>query len=162
MTSKPDLANPTSSKTKRGRPPALDEVKRREICAILAMGGSRRLASQYVGCAPTTIPNTAARDPEFQAQLCQAESRHELGYLQSIQAASRKEQYWRAAAWALEHHYPQRYAVRNPGVVTLEQITQMLAQFAEIIVQEVPDPDEQKRIINRLESLGAAADQADD
>ena len=54
---------------KCGRRPVLDEIKRREILAILAVGGSRRVAAKYVGCAVSTIQNTADRDPQFAAQL---------------------------------------------------------------------------------------------
>jgi hypothetical protein len=151
--SKPTEKKP---KTKTGRPPTLDEIKRGEICAILSVGGSRTTAARYVGCSPSTIRNTSERDPQFAEQLDQAESRHEVGYLQNIRAASQKEQYWRAAAWALERHYPDRYGPRKAGTISVEQITQLLAQFADIVVQELPDPADQQRIIARLEALSAA------
>ena len=140
---------------KPGRPPVLDETKRREICAVLSMGGSRRLAARYVGCAPTTIMNTAERDPEFRDQLMQAEGQHELLYLRNIQAAAKREQYWRAAAWMLERRYPERYAQLRPGTVTVQQIIELLAQFAEIVVQELPDGKDQQRVLARLELLGS-------
>jgi hypothetical protein len=139
---------------KCGRPPVLDDTKRREVCAVLSMGGSRRLAARYVGCAPATIRNTAERDPEFAAQLDQAEGQHELLYLRNIQAAAKKEQYWRAAAWMLERRYPERYAERPLGAITVEQIIELLAQFAEIVVQELPHRDDQQRVLGRLELLG--------
>ena len=115
------------------------------------MGAGLRPRS-YVGCSPSTIRNTAERDPQFAEQLDKAESRHEVGYLQNIRAASQKEQYWRAAAWALERHYPDRYGPRKAGTISVEQITQLLSQFAEIVVQELPDADDQQRIITRLEA----------
>ena len=37
--------------SKPGRKPVLDDAKRREICAILAIGGTRRMAARYVGSA---------------------------------------------------------------------------------------------------------------
>ncbi|HEY5312092.1 MAG TPA: hypothetical protein VIK18_06215 [Pirellulales bacterium] len=140
---------------KCGRRPVLDDAKRREICAVLSMGGSRRLAARYVGCSPATISNTAERDPGFSAQLDQAEGQHELLYLRNIQAAAKKEQYWRAAAWMLERRYPERYAQRRPGAITVEQIIELLSQFAEIVVQELPHHDDQQRVLGRLELLGA-------
>ena len=151
--SKPSEKKPRS---KSGRPPTLDDIKRGEICAILSVGGSRTTAARYVGCSTSTIRNTAERDPQFAEQLDQAESRHEVGYLQNIRAASQKEQYWRAAAWALERHYPDRYGPRRAGTISVAQITQLLSQFAEIVVQELPNPDDQQRIITRLEALSAA------
>lgn len=139
---------------KPSRRAVLDEAKRREICAVLAMGGSRRLAARYVGCAPSTIVRTAERDPLFRDQLLQAEGQHELLYLRNIQAAAKREQYWRAAAWMLERRYPERYAQLRPGTVTVQQIIELLAQFAEIVVQEVPDGEHQQRVLARLELLG--------
>jgi hypothetical protein len=140
---------------------ALDEVKRGEVCAILAVGGSRQLAAQYVGCSATTIRNTALRDASFKEQLEKAESQHEIGYLQNIRAAARKEQYWRAAAWVLERRFPDRYGPRKPGTTSVEQIMQLLGQFAEMIVQEVPTPEAQQRILARLQVL-AGSDSAED
>ena len=52
-----------------GRPPSLDEAKRRKIIALLANGSSRRVAARVVGCAHSTITRTAERDPEFAADV---------------------------------------------------------------------------------------------
>ncbi len=59
---------------KRGRPPVLDEMKQREIVAILSMGCSRRTAAHYVGCAHSTIQYTAERNDKFAEKLDRAES----------------------------------------------------------------------------------------
>ncbi len=56
-----------------GRPPALDETKRRKILALLANGSSRRVAARIAGCAHSTIARTAQRDPQFAAELDAAE-----------------------------------------------------------------------------------------
>ena len=99
---------------KCGRPPVLDEAKKREILAIVAVGCSRSMAATYVGCAISTIQNTAERDPTFAEKLRQAVYSTELGLLKNIRNAAKKEQYWRAAAWALERRFPERYARRGP------------------------------------------------
>jgi hypothetical protein len=52
---------------------ALDEVKRRQIVRLVALGNSRRTAARVVGCAPSTITRAAARDPQFAAELAHAE-----------------------------------------------------------------------------------------
>ncbi len=135
---------------KRGRRPVLDTMKKREILAILAVGCSRRTAARYVGCAPTTIQNTADRESEFAAQLEQAETRAEIGYMRHIQQAVNHDQYWRAAAWALERRKPQEYAARRPEVFSLDEIKQLLAQFTEIVVAEVPVSQYRKNILKRL------------
>jgi hypothetical protein len=142
--------------SKRGGRPVLDDYKRREILAILSMGCSRRTAARYVGCAHATIQNTAVRDPEFAEQLARAESKAEVGYMKSIQKAAGKEQYWRAAAWALERRNPEEFAPRRPDVVTLDQITRLLAELADVIVEETPVAEYRKNILKRMEALAAA------
>jgi hypothetical protein len=131
----------------------LDEIKQREILAILTVGCSRRTAARYVGCAVSTIRNTADRDAKFAERLRRAENQHEFTYLGSIQQAAKKPQYWRAAAWVLERVFPEKYARRGPDVITVDQIKQVLAQFAEIVVAEVPVAKYRQKIIRRLEAL---------
>jgi hypothetical protein len=138
---------------KCGRRPVLDEIKQREILAILTVGCSRRTAARYVGCAVSTIQNTADRDGGFAEKLRRAENQHEFTYLRNIQQAAKKPQYWRAAAWVLERVFPEKYARRGPEVITVDQIRQVLARFAEIIVAEVPVARYRQDIIKRLEGL---------
>jgi len=138
---------------KCGRPPVLDDVKRREILAILAVGCSRRVAAAYVGCSPTTIQNTAGRDPQFAEALRHAEHQAELSYLRAIQKAARKEQYWRAAAWVLERRNPQDFALRSPDALGPEQVKQLMAECTQIVIEEVPVAEYRKRILKRIGQL---------
>ncbi len=140
---------------KCGRRPVLDEMKRREILAILSIGGSRRTAARYVNCSPSTIAATAQRDPTFTEALSRSEQAVEIGYLKNIQEAAKKAQYWRAAAWALERTHPEAYAARSPDAITVKQVGQLLARFAQIIVEEVPTVRYRKRVLKRLDSLTA-------
>ncbi|MGQ9576476.1 MAG: hypothetical protein ACUVUC_14280 [Thermoguttaceae bacterium] len=149
------LARPQKNGPGCRRTPVLDEFKKREILAILTMGCSRRTAARYVGCAPATIRNTADREPEFAEQLRRAESKAEISLMKNIQKAASKEQYWRAAAWALERKNPEEFAPRSPDVVTLQQITQLLAQLQQIILEEVPVARYRKKIIQRIGALTA-------
>jgi hypothetical protein len=137
----------------RGRKPVLDEIKQCEIVALLTMGYSRRVAAQYVGCAPSTIQNTARRDRKFAKKIRQAAYNTEISYLKNIQKAANKEQYWRAAAWVLERTIPEKYARRGPDVITVEQISSLLSQFTDIITEEVPVGEYRKNIIKRMEAL---------
>ena len=124
---------------KVGRPPVLDKKKRLQIVAILSVGCSQTVAARFVGCAPSTIQNTAERDPKFTKELDKAKSNAELALVKNIRNAANKEQYWRAAAWALERGFPEKYARRGPDVITVEQIGVLLAKFTEIILEEVPE-----------------------
>jgi len=145
---------------KCGRKPVLDEIKQAEIAAILATGCSRRTAAKYVGCAPATIRNTADRDPDFAEKLRRAEGRLELKYLRWIEKAAEQDKYWRAAAWVLERKFPDDYGLRAPGVITFAQIRDLLSQFAEIIVEEVPVDNYRKSILKRLDALSAGLQDA--
>ena len=140
----------------RGRPPVLDPIKKGEILALLTIGCSRRVAAQYVGCARSTIERTARRDPAFAAKLRQAKTNTEIGFFKNIQQAARKEQYWRAAAWALERMIPEKYARRGPDVITVEQIAVLVSQFADILVAEVPVAKYRKNVLKRLDMLTRA------
>jgi hypothetical protein len=131
----------------------LTEVKRSEICAILAVGCSRTTAARYVGCHPDTIRNTAKRDPDFAQALHQAETRHEIQHLAHINAAAKEGRYWRAAAWALERTHPDRYGRRRPHAITPDQLSQVLAQLAGVILEEIPDEELQQRVFARLSDL---------
>jgi hypothetical protein len=137
---------------KGGRRPVLDDGKRREILAILSVGCSQATAARYVGCAVSTIQRTADRDPEFADQLRRSTCNNEIGLLQNIRKAAKKEQYWRAAAWALERGFPDKYAPRAPDVITVEQIAVLLAKISDIVVQQVPERY-RKNILKRMDAL---------
>jgi hypothetical protein len=138
---------------RRGRRPVLNDVRQREIVALLSVGCSQRLAARYVGCAVGTIRNTIARDASFAESVLHAQRNAEVVLLRQIRKAADKEQYWRAAAWMLERGYPERYAHRGPDVITVEQITHLLSQFCRIVTEEVPVAKFRKNIILRLECL---------
>jgi hypothetical protein len=87
-----------------GRPRALDEMKMREICALLSVGCSRNEAAEYVGCSISTIENTIKRDKDFGQRVRRTEMAAEVGMLKQIRDAAPRS--WRAAAWALEHLNP--------------------------------------------------------
>ncbi len=134
----------------------LDEAKKREICAILAVGGTRTTAAAYVGCHPNTIRNTELRDEAFAQALEQAESKHEVAQLSYINNAGKEGRHWRAAAWALENRYPGRYGRRKADRFTLEQVTHVLTQFAGVILDEVSEDDPRQRILERLAELATS------
>jgi truncated hemoglobin YjbI len=143
-------------RSEAGRPQVLDDAKKGEICAILAVGCSRATAARYVGCHPDTIRKTAQRDEEFATALERAESKHEVKNLAFIDQAAKEGKYWRAAAWALERKYPGRYGARRPDLFTAEQMAHALRQFADVILEEVPDAKRREKIMARLAELAAS------
>jgi len=138
---------------RRGRPPVLDQYKRCEILAILSVGGSRRMAARYVGCSAKTIQNTAERDPEFAERLAHASQAAQIEYLRNIKNAAKKEQYWRAAAWALERLNPEEFGARSPQTITRQQAEQLLSRLAEILVADVPVAEFRKGVLKRVGRL---------
>jgi hypothetical protein len=58
---------------KPGRHRALDEAKRRQVCAQVAAGSGLASAARYVGCSERTVFREAERNPEFKEQLRDAE-----------------------------------------------------------------------------------------
>ena len=104
---------PHNQNSRPGRKPLLDEAKRREICEILAVGGTRTMAAAYVGCSLDTIARTAQRDRMFAKQLRKASVECEICCLRNLSNAAQDPKNWRAAAWALERLYPERYGRRT-------------------------------------------------
>jgi len=129
----------------------LDEAKKREIVAILTVGGKRVTAADYVGCAVSTIARTAERDAEFADALRQAKSRHEIVNLQNIQDAGKKS--WRASSWLLERSFPTRYGKRAPKTMTPEEFGYLVTQFAKIVADEVSTVEDRARVLSKLDKL---------
>jgi hypothetical protein len=136
-----------------GRQCVLDEKKKSRILAFLKSGCSRATAASAIGCDPKTIPNTAKRDPEFAKKLVLAEAASELVHLDNINKAAKELKYWRASAWMLERIHPDRYAKASPDAVPPAQMTDIIVDIAEIIVQEIPIAKFRKQILKRFNQL---------
>jgi hypothetical protein len=134
-----------------GRPRALNEIKKREVCALVAAGCGIEGAAHYVGCAPSTVRREALRDPAFHEQLRRSEMSAQLAPLRSMQQFAATD--WRAAAWLLERTYPQRFARRNMRYVTPEEIEGLFITLADAIGEEIPDEAVRRRVCTRLVQL---------
>lgn len=137
---------------KAGRPETLTDENRASILAILWTGGTPRLAARYVGCTVKTINKAIKEDPQFAAQAREKQESSEVAYLRNIRKAAEEAKYWRAAAWALERIDPQRYAGRQPDVVTFPQIRRLMVQLADVINAELPE-EHRDRILKRLTDI---------
>lgn len=135
---------------KRGKVPCLDEVRRAEICAIVAVGCSLTTAAKYVGCSPCTIDRTRKRSPEFEEELRKSEAHHELALVRRIHEAAAKPNGWRAASWLLSRRYPELYSHRGAETVTPRQIAESLEYFAAEIAEEVTSASLRRRITTKL------------
>ncbi len=135
-----------------GRPPSLDTDKRQRVIALLTVGCSRRIAARHVGCSPSTITRTAARDPDFADQVARAETNLEVELLDSIRTAAKNERYWRAAAWLLERKNQEDYTHRSIRVYTHDQVVQFLAAALDTLREEFPQP-KRDQAIQKLDTL---------
>lgn len=134
----------------------LDESKKREILAIIAVGCTRYTAARYVGCRPADIAREIGRDKNFAREVAKSEEAAEVYYMNQIKAAAKKEQYWRAAAWVLERRNPNRYAARGAHTITFDQLAKLITQIAEIVGGEIKDADVRVNILKRLNALTTA------
>ena len=139
---------------KRGRRPVLDAAKKREILAIVAVGCSRTAAAAYVGCAISTIQNTADRDPTFAEKLRQAAYATELGLLKNIRNAAEQGAVLAGGGLGAGAALSRALCPPRPDVITLEQVAALLGQFSDIVAEEVPGRF-RKRVLKRLEKLAA-------
>ena len=101
---------------------------------------------------PSTITRTAARDPEFAAQLARAEQTAEINLLRSVQTASKMPKHWRAAAWLLERRNPEDFAVRQPHLVTEQQMADIITHLIEVINEDLPE-ENYRRAIQKLDDV---------
>jgi IS30 family transposase len=131
-----------------GRPRVLDEVKRREICALVSAGCGVEAAARFVGCAPTTIRREALRNTDFHDDLRQAELTSQLSPLRAMRQAAAT--HWRAAAWLLERTHPERFAKRDPKQFKPEHVEAIMTRVAEVIAEEIADEPTRERVYRRL------------
>lgn len=138
-----------------GRPRLLaDEEKRRTLLAMIAVGSGREAAARHVGCSVWTISREAVRDPEFDRRLREAETSAELLPLQMLRNATGS--HWRAAAWLLERLNPEQFVRRRPDTLTPAELNAMLEQVVGILTEEFGDPQQQQRILRRMQQVQEA------
>ena len=138
-----------------GRPRALNEVKQREICALVSAGCSLREAARYVRCGRATIQRELTRNPDFRRQIDEAAVAAQISPLKAMQKAAGT--HWRAAAWLLERTKPERYARRDPRPLRQRQSRRLLTKILEIVQAEVND----SRVTTQLQQrIGDAFDEA--
>jgi hypothetical protein len=143
-------ANPQadSAKPARGRPRVLTEIKRSEICGLVAGGCSLPEAARYVRCSLNTIRRELKRDPDFREHLRRSEMYAQLSPLRMMQKAAAT--HWRAAAWILERAFPDRFARRGPAGLTAQQARGLLEEVLKILSGELLDTFQFSRIEKRL------------
>lgn len=136
-----------------GRKTCLDAERKSNICALLAVGCTKKTAARYVGCSPATITRRAKKEPEFAAAMARAEAQQEFILLKRIYDAAAEHKHWRAAAWMLARRWPDRYGAHYPENVTVQQISLSLNQIAQVIMEEIGDLEQRRRVVERVREL---------
>ncbi len=133
---------------KTGRPRALNDDKRGQICGLVASGCALDHAARHVGCSVRTIRRETVRNPAFGESLRRAELSAQLQPLNSLRAAASKN--WRAAAWLLERTKPDQFARRDPSALTPDALSAAIDNILEAIVDEIDDADIRGRVYRRI------------
>lgn len=126
-----------------GRPRALDEIKRREVCALISAGCSLRRAARYVACSHTTIAREAQQNQDFRDRLRAAETQAQLHPLRAIRQAAAT--HWRAAAWWLERTQSD-FARRDPDCISIKRVRAILRNLLDIVSRETLAPSIRARL----------------
>jgi hypothetical protein len=131
-----------------GRPFALDDIKRREICALVAAGCSLDWAANFVGCSPNTIRRESRRNPQFGKRLREAAFAAQLQSFKVMREATRKN--WRAAAWMLDRQGPTRSIRRRRIFLTGRQMRQLYIKLEAILSKESLADGPRERVLREF------------
>jgi hypothetical protein len=126
---------------KEGLPRALDEVKQREVCALVAAGYSLAGAGRYVDCSAKTIRREAKRDANFGEHLRRSQLAAQLEPLQALRGKATT--HWRAAAWLLERVDPEQFARYDSKLLTPEEVGDLLTNVSQTLERVLKDPADQ-------------------
>lgn len=110
---------------KMGRPSKFSKEVAEQIVELVRQGNYIETAALYCGLKPGTVRQWMKEGAKFQTgvkrdfllALRKAAAEPEVEDMSVIKAAAYSD--WRAAAWRLEHRYPQRYARKT----TKHQVT---------------------------------------
>jgi hypothetical protein len=131
-----------------GRPRILDDVKRGQVTALVAMGCGLASAARYVGCSINTIRREALRNDDFRQSLRRCEVRGQLDALQAMRESAKT--HWRAAAWYLERVNPEQFDRRRAASCKPSELHDVVEAVVESAVEEIADDETRDRVCRRL------------
>lgn len=132
----------------------LDDVKKREICALVTAGMSMVKVARYVGCSPKTITRAQRSDEEFDQRMRRAKLSADLNPLEAMRRASTT--HWRAAAWMLERderRQADRRAGRTARLYSQEDLLYLAEQVKRIVDRGMPIVFEGPSIDEQIDAL---------
>jgi len=90
-----------ATKTRRGRPPGLDDQAKGQLIALLSVGMSMRQAAVVLGVSHTTIQKMLKADPALAEEITAARFQAQLQPLACVIREARRS--WKAATWLLKY-----------------------------------------------------------
>jgi len=134
------------------RPRVLDEVSKREICALVTAGMSLNKVADYVGCDRKTIYHERRHDQEFDLRMRRAGMACHLNPLEAMRRAAAT--HWRAAAWLIERQDRQEAQRRaSKAQLSRDELLELGDQVKEIIARATLDPFATPQLQQTIENL---------
>ncbi len=96
------------------RPRKIGPAERKQILAIVKVGGSIADAAAVIGVALKTVRNEMSRDPGFYTGVLKARKSGKLKLIKKVGTAKP----WQAAAWMLERQYGSEYGRHDRHEIT--------------------------------------------
>ena len=131
----------------------LSDEQRRNICLLLSSGCDREAAAHFARCSKVDLQSEILSSPAFAADVRHAEAMSELAHIRNVQNATQDVKNWRASVWWLERRSPERFARREVGTITVQQLQDFIAQLASSVFDAIQNPDDRERLMERLDQL---------
>ena len=139
----------------------LSDQQRQNICLLLSSGCDRQAAVNFARCSKIDLQRELLCDPAFAADVRHAEAMSELAHIRNVQNAADDVKNWRASVWWLERRSPERFARRDAGTITSQQLQVFIAQLAATLFDAVQNPHDRERLIERLHQLERSLRESD-
>jgi hypothetical protein len=137
----------------------LSEQQQQQIRTILTTGCDRQTAVDYVGCTLEELRQAMQLDAAFAGIVRRAEAAAEVRHMQNVEESAKQEKNWRASVWWLERRSPERFGARGPGAMTARQLKEFNAVLTAMLVEEVQNVADRRRIVERLSQVVAQLEQ---
>jgi len=149
----------------RGRPTKLTTEVQERLGQAIRMGLTHKEAAAYAGIGERTFYDWM-RDKAHFAQFINArEGEGQATLLALIQRAAKED--WRAAAWILEHRWPEEWAksridIHHSGSLDVTMRLDVVAAYGAILEQMFPDqPEVVENFAQRAKQLEGRRDHVD-
>ena len=134
-------------------PAQLSPEQMGQVFGILSVGCDRETAAAFIGCSPADIGRAMRQDQTFANTIRRTEASTEVGHMRNVQQAAKDAKNWRASVWWLERKSPERFGARSPGTITTRHLKTFVQMLAENLNNDVQDPDDRQRILERFEQI---------